>query len=174
MVPKPSGWRPSLHGPVTQTPVPHWPTAPALRPPYMAVSLGVGENPNKRLRSFEEQLLALLSTRAPSSSTAAGRRRARQGGPRRATCGAEVNASKAPSQPSLKSSPGQPLRRLRLCRPARRRRRRCPISIFAGLAVPRMFERWRPVAANATVIRVDTPDPAGTLDRVRAALPLTI
>jgi hypothetical protein len=37
-----------------------------------------------------------------------------------------------------------------------------------------MFERWRPVAANATVIRVDTPDPAGTLDRVRAALPLTI
>ena len=27
------------------------------------------------------------------------------------------------------------------------------------------------VAPNATVLRVDTPDPAETLDRVRAALP---
>src|SRR5205085_12130014 len=48
------------------------------------------------------------------------------------------------------------------------------ISIFAGFAVPRMFDRWRPVAPAATVIRVDTPDPVATLDRVRSALPLTI
>jgi ADP-heptose:LPS heptosyltransferase len=41
------------------------------------------------------------------------------------------------------------------------------ISIFAGFPVPRMFDRWRP---KGTVIRVDNPDPAGVLERVREVL----
>ena len=41
------------------------------------------------------------------------------------------------------------------------------ISIFAGFPVPRMFDRWRP---KGTVLRIDKPDPAEVLDRVRKAL----
>jgi ADP-heptose:LPS heptosyltransferase len=41
------------------------------------------------------------------------------------------------------------------------------ISVFAGFPAPRMFERWRPAG---TVIRVDDPDPAAVLERVRAAI----
>jgi len=44
------------------------------------------------------------------------------------------------------------------------------ISIFAGFPSPRMFARWRPAGEHATVIRVDQPDPAETLGRVREAL----
>jgi len=44
------------------------------------------------------------------------------------------------------------------------------ISIFAGFPSPRMFARWRPSGAQASVIRVDRPDPAATLDRVQEAL----
>jgi ADP-heptose:LPS heptosyltransferase len=44
------------------------------------------------------------------------------------------------------------------------------ISVFAGFPCPRMFERWRPGGAQASVIRVDRPDPKQTLERVREAL----
>jgi len=44
------------------------------------------------------------------------------------------------------------------------------ICIFAGFPAARMFDRWRPTGAHSTVIRVDTPDPAETLERVRQAL----
>ena len=33
-----------------------------------------------------------------------------------------------------------------------------------------MFERWRPAGPNCQVIRVDQPDPAATIERVREAL----
>ena len=44
------------------------------------------------------------------------------------------------------------------------------ISIFAGFPAPRMFERWRPTGPNCTVIRVDRPDVAETLARVKSAM----
>ena len=40
------------------------------------------------------------------------------------------------------------------------------ISIFAGFPAPRMFDRWKPIGPRSTVIRVERPDPAETLDRV--------
>jgi hypothetical protein len=46
------------------------------------------------------------------------------------------------------------------------------IGVFAGFPAPRMFERWRPVGPNCQVIRVDQPDPAETIERVREALRL--
>ena len=45
------------------------------------------------------------------------------------------------------------------------------ISIFAGFPSLRMFDRWRPTGPGPIeVVRVDRPDPAGTLDEVRVAL----
>jgi hypothetical protein len=44
------------------------------------------------------------------------------------------------------------------------------ISVFTGFPAPRMFDRWRPAGAGATVIRVDRPDVNETLARVEAAL----
>ena len=44
------------------------------------------------------------------------------------------------------------------------------ISIFAGFPSPRMFARWRPTGAGAAVIRVDRPDPAETIERVKQAV----
>jgi len=45
------------------------------------------------------------------------------------------------------------------------------VAIFAGFACQRGFQRWRPAGAAAVeVIRADRPDPAAVLERVRAAL----
>jgi hypothetical protein len=46
--------------------------------------------------------------------------------------------------------------------------------VFAGFPAPRMFERWRPVGPNCQVIRVDRPDPAETIERVREALRMLV
>ncbi len=45
------------------------------------------------------------------------------------------------------------------------------MSAFAGFPTARMFHRWRP---NGTVIRVDNPDPAQVIARVRADLRKTM
>jgi ADP-heptose:LPS heptosyltransferase len=44
------------------------------------------------------------------------------------------------------------------------------ISIFAGFPDPRMFDRWRPTGPHSTVVRVDRPDPAWTMQQVDEAL----
>ena len=44
------------------------------------------------------------------------------------------------------------------------------VSIFAGFPVPRMFDRWRPRANGGAVIRIDRPDAAEALSRVRQTL----
>jgi hypothetical protein len=41
------------------------------------------------------------------------------------------------------------------------------VSIFAGFPTPRMFHRWRP-AGN--ILRVDDPDSAAVLARVRSVV----
>jgi ADP-heptose:LPS heptosyltransferase len=141
---------------------------------YAAVSLGVGENPAKRLADpFEPELLKLLATRYPLviDRGAGGEESARV---ERAVAqtgitptywdgsfagfvgfiaGAKLYAGYDSAGQHAAAACGVPL-----------------ISVFTGFPVPRMFDRWRPVAPTATVIRCDPPDPAAALEAVRAAL----
>jgi len=150
--------------------------APATQPraaPGIAISLGVGENPAKRIADpFEAELLAVLArTGLPLTiDQGAGGEEAARVAQAIAASGAQVetwNGAFAGFAAVIAGSRlyvgydsagqhvaaacGVPL-----------------ISIFAGFACPRMFERWRP-AGN--VIRVDDPDPARVLDQVRLTLP---
>jgi ADP-heptose:LPS heptosyltransferase len=142
--------------------------------PYIAVSLGVGENPAKRLPDpFEEHLLALLSDRAPlvidkgaGGEEAARVERAVAGSGARATfwegsfagfaqiiAGSSLYVGYDSAGQHVAAACGVPL-----------------ISVFAGFPSLRMFHRWRPSGPRATVIRVDQPDPAGVLAKVAGAL----
>jgi ADP-heptose:LPS heptosyltransferase len=149
--------------------------APAPAQAGIAVSLGVGENPAKRLPDpFEEKLLSLLAAtglRLTIDKGAGGEEAARVDEACRragvhatfwegsfAGFAALIAASRLyvgydSAGQHVAAAAGVPL-----------------ISIFAGFPVPRMFARWRPVAKNALVIRVDHPDVEGTLSRVRNAL----
>lgn len=142
---------------------------PYLPRGYIAISLGVGENPAKRIADpFEEELLRLLATRAPLviDKGAGGEEAARveRAAPGNATfwngsfagfakiiAGSSLYVGYDSAGQHVAAACGIPL-----------------ISIFAGWAVPRMFDRWRP---KGTVIRVENPDPASVLEQVRAALP---
>ena len=44
------------------------------------------------------------------------------------------------------------------------------VSVFAGFPAPRMFDRWRPVGPRCAVVRVERPDPAEVLERVRQSI----
>jgi ADP-heptose:LPS heptosyltransferase len=142
---------------------------------HTAVSLGVGENPAKRIPDpFEEQLLALLASRGAAlviDKGAGGEEAARvERAVQRSGVKAEfwegsfagfaaiIAASRLyvgydSAGQHVAAACGMPL-----------------VSIFAGFPVPRMFQRWRPTGERATVIRVDRPDPLETLERVRAAI----
>jgi ADP-heptose:LPS heptosyltransferase len=150
-------------------------TAPPPRTgPYIAVSLGVGENSAKRISdTFEWQLLALLSTRAPLvvDKGAGGEEGARvervvARSEARATlfggsfagfahfiAGSSLYVGYDSAGQHVAAACGVPL-----------------ISIFAGFPSLRMFDRWRPSGPRVTVIRVDHPDPAGVLAKVAGAL----
>jgi ADP-heptose:LPS heptosyltransferase len=145
------------------------------RAPYITVSLGVGENPLKRLPDpFEEELLRLLAGRglplyldkgaggdeAERVMRAAERSRANAtfwdgsfAGFAAIIAGAKLYVGYDSAGQHIAAAAGVPL-----------------VSIFAGFPVPRMFDRWRPTGANCKVIRVDRPDVAETLERVQAAL----
>jgi ADP-heptose:LPS heptosyltransferase len=142
---------------------------------WIAVSLGVGENPDKRIPDpFEERLLALLADtgqtlfldKGTGGEEAARVERAveRSGvkakfwegsfaGFARIIARSRLYAGYDSAGQHVAAACGVPL-----------------ISIFAGFPAPRMFDRWKPISAHSTVIRVDRPDPADTLDRVRQAL----
>ena len=145
-----------------------------LPAPYIAVSLGVGENPAKRLPDpFEPELLKLLAARAPLviDRGAGGEERARVeraaetagvaptwwdgsfAGFAAIVSRARLYAGYDSAGQHAAAAAGVPL-----------------ITIFAGFPAPRMFYRWRPVSAGATVIRCDSPDPAAALASVRATL----
>ncbi len=138
--------------------------------PYTAISLGVGENPAKRIPDpFEEQLLALLSARArlvidkgAGGEEAARVERAVARSGARATFweGSFAGFAQIIAGSALYvgyDSAGQHV--AAACR--------IPlISIFAGFPAPRMFHRWRPCGPRATVIRVDRPDSAEILAKV--------
>jgi ADP-heptose:LPS heptosyltransferase len=142
---------------------------------HTAVSLGVGENPAKRIPDpFEERLLALLASGGAALAIDKG-----AGGEEAARVDRAVERSGVQAAfwegsfagfaaiiaasrlyvgydsagQHVAAACGVPL-----------------VSIFAGFPAPRMFQRWRPTGERATVIRVDRPDPLETLERVRAAL----
>jgi ADP-heptose:LPS heptosyltransferase len=145
------------------------------RGPYIAVNLGVGENPAKRIpEPFEERLMALLAdTGHPLviDKGAGGEEAARvEGAVERAgvpakfwdgpfagfasiIAGSRLYVGYDSAGQHVAAACGVPL-----------------ICIFAGFPAPRMFDRWKPTGARSTVIRVDRPDPAETLERVRQAL----
>jgi ADP-heptose:LPS heptosyltransferase len=145
--------------------------APAHRG-AIAVSLGVGENPAKRLPDpFEENLLALLAEsgaeicidKGAGGEEAARVERAVARSGVRATfwdgsfagfaaiiAAARLYVGYDSAGQHVAAAGGIPL-----------------VSIFAGFPAPRMFHRWRP---TGDVIRVDNPDPAGVIARVRRNL----
>jgi ADP-heptose:LPS heptosyltransferase len=147
----------------------------ARRNPYIAVSLGVGENLAKRLPDpFEERLLRLLAdTKMPllldrgAGGAEAERvaRAAKQSGAAvtywdgsfagfaSIIAGGRLYIGYDSAGQHVAAAAGVPL-----------------VSVFAGFAAPRMYDRWRPSGEKAMVIRVDRPDVEETLVRVQAAL----
>ena len=138
----------------------------------IAISLGVGENPAKRIGDpFEAECLALLARSGLPLTVdrGAGGEEAGRVEAAVAASGAKVtqwNGSFAGFASIIAESRlycgydsagqhvaaacGIPL-----------------ISVFAGFACPRMFARWRP---SGSVIRVDRPRPERVLAQVRSAL----
>jgi ADP-heptose:LPS heptosyltransferase len=146
---------------------------PPKRQPYIAVSLGVGENAAKRLADpFEERLLALIAARGlpvcvdrgaggeeaervaravERSGAAATFWEGSFAGFARIIAGAALYAGYDSAGQHVAAACGVPL-----------------ISVFAGFPAERMFHRWRP--CSGSVIRVDQPDVDATLARVETAL----
>jgi ADP-heptose:LPS heptosyltransferase len=143
--------------------------------PYIAVSLGVGENSAKRLEDpFEEELLRVLArTGVPlwidrgAGGEEAGRveRAAERSGVQAAfwegsfagfaaiIAGSRLYAGYDSAGQHIAAASGVPL-----------------VSVFTGFPVPRMFDRWRPVGEKCEVIRVDRPQGAATLEKVQQAV----
>ena len=148
---------------------------PSAKAKRITVSLGVGENPAKRMPDpFEEELLALLGGTGDCLAIDLGaggeeaervrRAVARSGvqatlwdGPfagfASLIAGSRVYVGYDSAGQHVAAACGVPL-----------------ISIFAGFPAPRMFARWRPGGARSTVIRMDRPDPAEAIRRVKEAL----
>ena len=143
--------------------------------PYIAVSLGVGENPSKRLPDpFEEELLRLLAAtglllRIDKGAGGEEAERVMRAVERAGAtaeywdgsfagfagiiAGSRLYVGYDSAGQHIAAACGVPL-----------------VSIFAGFPVPRMFDRWRPTGGHCHVIRVDRPDVPGTLRRVAEAL----
>ena len=148
--------------------------APAHRG-VIAISLGVGENPGKRLPDpFEENLLALVAESgaeicidkgAGGEEAARVERAVARAGVRvtfwdgsfagfaAIVAAARLYVGYDSAGQHVAAAAGVPL-----------------ISIFAGFPAPRMFDRWRPTGERAHVIRVDHADAAETVARVRECL----
>jgi ADP-heptose:LPS heptosyltransferase len=141
----------------------------------VAVSLGVGDNPAKRIADpFEEGLLRLLAGRgaplcidkgAGGDEAARVERACEQAGVTAsfwdgsfAGFASIIAASRLyvgydSAGQHIAAAAGVPL-----------------VSVFAGFPAPRMFERWRPVGPRCAVVCVERPDPAEVLERVRQAI----
>lgn len=148
---------------------------PFKKKPAIALSLGVGENPAKRIPDpFEERLIAVLAARNLPVwiDKGAGGAEAERVAQAVARAGVKANfwdgsfagfaAIVAGSSLYVGyDSAGQHVAAACGVR---------SICVFAGFPAERMYERWFPAGLNSTVIRVDDPDPAATLARVEAAL----
>jgi ADP-heptose:LPS heptosyltransferase len=142
---------------------------------YIAVSLGVGENPAKRLADpFEEELLRMLAQtgmplcidKGAGGEEAQRVERALEHSGARATlwegsfagfaniiAGSRLYVGYDSAGQHVAAATGVPL-----------------VSIFAGFPAPRMFDRWRPVGNQCHVVRIDQPDVPAALERVAHAL----
>jgi ADP-heptose:LPS heptosyltransferase len=143
--------------------------------PLIAVSLGVGDNPTKRLPDpFEEQLLVLLAStglRLCLDKGAGGEEAERveraieRSGVQAATwqgsfagfasiiAGSRLYVGYDSAGQHVAAACGVPL-----------------ISIFAGFPAPRFRARWSPAGPACTVVPADPTDPEAALQRVREAL----
>jgi ADP-heptose:LPS heptosyltransferase len=150
--------------------------ASGLSPSGIAISLGVGENPAKRIADpFEAELLSVLAqTGLPitidqgaggEEAARAGRAIAQSGAQAERWTGSFAGFASIIARSQLyvgydsagqhvAAACGVPL-----------------IAVFAGFSCPRMFARWRPAGR---VVRVDDPDPALVLEQVRLILPETL
>ena len=141
-------------------------------PSGIAISLGVGENPAKRIADpFEAELLALLAQIGEPLTIDQGaggeeaerveRAIAKSGMPVNRWTGSFAGFASIIARSRLYvgyDSAGQHVAAA------------CGIpliSIFAGFSCPRMLARWRPAGR---VLRVEDPDPARVLEHVRRAL----
>jgi ADP-heptose:LPS heptosyltransferase len=144
-------------------------------PATIAVSLGVGENPAKRIPGpFEAELLSLLAQTGMRLAVDAGAGGAEAervaqaiessgvtattwngsfAGFARIIAAASLYAGYDSAGQHVAAACGVPL-----------------ISVFAGFPSLRFFSRWRPKSQSCQVIRMDRPDPAEALLRVRDAL----
>lgn len=145
-------------------------------PVDVTMSLGVGENPSKRIADpFEEELLRALAGRKAAICIDRGaggeeavrveRAIARSGAAVETWEGSFAGFADRIARSSLyigydsagqhvAAASGVPL-----------------VSIFAGFPCPRMFARWRPTGSGPIeVVRVDDPEPGAVLERTRAAL----
>ena len=148
------------------------PAAPSLTQGGIALSLGVGENPAKRIADpFEAELLGMLARTGLPLTIDQG-----AGGEEavRVACAVAESGAKVETWSGSFAGFAAIIARSRLYvgydSAGQHVAAACGvplISIFAGSACPRMFERWRPAGH---VIRVDNPDPAHVLDQVRLAL----
>jgi ADP-heptose:LPS heptosyltransferase len=141
----------------------------------VAVSLGVGENPAKRIADpFEERLLAMLGERPGviCVDRGAGGEEAARVDRAIARCG--LPAGRVRAWEGSFAGFAAVISRARLYvgydSAGQHVAAACGIplvSVFAGFPVPRMFHRWRP---EGRVIRVDDRDPGAVLRRVAEAL----
>jgi ADP-heptose:LPS heptosyltransferase len=144
-------------------------------PPTIAVSLGVGENPAKRIPGpFEAELLSLLgrtgmrlaidmgaggaeaervAQAVDSSGVAATAWNGSFAGFARIIAASSLYAGYDSAGQHVAAACGVPL-----------------ISVFAGFPSLRFFSRWRPKSENCQVIRMDRPEPTEALLHVRDAL----
>lgn len=138
----------------------------------IAISLGVGENPAKRIADpFEAGLLRLLAASgAPICiDRGAGGQEASRVERAVAESGAQVEMWSG-SFAGFASIIARSRLYVGYDSAGQHVAAACAvplISVFAGFACPRMFHRWRPAGR---VIRVDDPDPARVLEQVRLIL----
>jgi ADP-heptose:LPS heptosyltransferase len=150
--------------------------ASGLSPSGIAISLGVGENPAKRIADpFEADLLALLAQSGLPLTIDQG-----AGGEEAARVERAVAASGARVERWSGSFAGfaSIIARSRLYvgydSAGQHVAAACGvplIAVFAGFSCARMFARWRPAGR---VIRVEDPAPARVLEQVRLTLPETL
>jgi ADP-heptose:LPS heptosyltransferase len=151
------------------------PPVAAAAAPYIAINLGVGENPAKRIPDpFEQNLLALLASTglALYIDKGAGGEEAERvlraversgvepkfwdgsfAGFAQIIAGSQLYVGYDSAGQHVAAASGVPL-----------------ITVFAGFPVPGMFDRWRPSGVECRVVRVDSPDPIETLAKVQFAL----
>ena len=147
--------------------------ASGLSPCGIAISLGVGENPAKRIADpFEAELLALLAqTGLPLTiDRGAGGEEAERVERAIAQSGAIIQTWEGSFSAFASIIAGSRLY-VGYDSAGQHAAAACGVplvAIFAGFACPRMFARWRPAGR---VIRVEDPDPHRVLEQVRLILP---